>query len=569
MKFGELLDDYLYKLRSSAKELSDKTGLSAATISRYKSGERIPDRNGEKYKALIQGLSSLAEEKNVPGMTVEELEKRFNSSFDTRNNEFDFDSFRVNFSQLMDGLHMSMKEIADCTGKDISYISRIRSGTRKPGNPYEFITDLSKYVLSHYLKKSDLELMAELMDCRSSDLVDTKWAEKRLFRWLFYDDNSPRKYVESFIHSLDVFNINEYADNTSLKEIKKVELPKNNREILYGFDKLEEAEDKFLSIISSSDKTEKIDIFWDMPDVRSDMNSYVMKDMAHVISKGVNIRIIHANDTPMIEMMNWLKEWMPIYMSGHIESYYLNGDENRRSVDAFVVSDSAVLHVDGVSGRPDIYRSIITTAKDEVEYYKKKFEGLVQTSGIMIDVIRDKKERDAIMSSTSEGADGRKSLLSTPPIYTISTELLERILKRNKIPSEDRKKIHNYIKDERKKVLKILKKSKIEDHIPDVNEDDFKKRPIFLSLSGLFYDKDIFYTYEEYQEHMDQARKMQKDIPNYSLVMRPDINFRNIQIFVQKGEWVLISKNKTPVIHYLISHPVIRQNLENILEAYN
>jgi hypothetical protein len=68
---------------------------------------------------------------------------------------------------------------------------------------------------------------------------------------------------------------------------------------------------------------------------------------------------------------------------------------------------------------------------------------------------------------------------------------------------------------------------------------------------------------------MDQARKMQKDIPNYSLVMRPDINFRNIQIFVQKGEWVLISKNKTPVIHYLISHPVIRQNLEKILEAYN
>ena len=64
MKFGELLDDYLYKLRSSAKELSDKTGLSTATISRYKSGERLPDRNGEKYKALIQGLSSLAEEKN-------------------------------------------------------------------------------------------------------------------------------------------------------------------------------------------------------------------------------------------------------------------------------------------------------------------------------------------------------------------------------------------------------------------------------------------------------------------------------------------------------------------------
>ena len=92
MKFGELLDDYLYKLRSSSKELSDVTGLSTASISRYKSGERIPVRNGEQYKALLKGLSSLAEKKGISGMSEQELEISFSTAYQTRNDDFDYDS---------------------------------------------------------------------------------------------------------------------------------------------------------------------------------------------------------------------------------------------------------------------------------------------------------------------------------------------------------------------------------------------------------------------------------------------------------------------------------------------
>ena len=86
-------------------------------------------------------------------------------------------------------------------------------------------------------------------------------------------------------------------------------------------------------------------------------------------------------------------------------------------------------------------------------------------------------------------AGKRTNILSTPPIYTISDGLLRKILRRNDISAEDGKRIQSYIHNERDRVLSIMEHSRLEDHIPEVSRIDYDKKPVFLSLSGLFYDK--------------------------------------------------------------------------------
>lgn len=44
MDFKKLLDDYMKQLDCTAKDLAEKSGLSAATISRYRSGDRTQGR---------------------------------------------------------------------------------------------------------------------------------------------------------------------------------------------------------------------------------------------------------------------------------------------------------------------------------------------------------------------------------------------------------------------------------------------------------------------------------------------------------------------------------------------
>lgn len=51
--FKDILIKYMEELDCSSKELADSSGLSAATISRYRSGERIPDVESDNLKQLF------------------------------------------------------------------------------------------------------------------------------------------------------------------------------------------------------------------------------------------------------------------------------------------------------------------------------------------------------------------------------------------------------------------------------------------------------------------------------------------------------------------------------------
>ena len=60
MKFFEKLNEYMEGMNCTAKELSNASGLSPATISRYKNGERIPEIDSEAFGQLCEGLADLS-----------------------------------------------------------------------------------------------------------------------------------------------------------------------------------------------------------------------------------------------------------------------------------------------------------------------------------------------------------------------------------------------------------------------------------------------------------------------------------------------------------------------------
>lgn len=57
MKFCDKLNEYIGALACTAKELSEQSGISAATISRYRSGERVPETGKRSLFAFGQGTS--------------------------------------------------------------------------------------------------------------------------------------------------------------------------------------------------------------------------------------------------------------------------------------------------------------------------------------------------------------------------------------------------------------------------------------------------------------------------------------------------------------------------------
>ena len=109
MDFKKLLDDYMKQLDCTAKDLAENSGLSAATISRYRSGERIPEDGSENFDRLINGIVSIAENKKIPNITVQSVSEAFSPY--VRNN-VDIAHLQKNFHTLLTVVPINISDLA-------------------------------------------------------------------------------------------------------------------------------------------------------------------------------------------------------------------------------------------------------------------------------------------------------------------------------------------------------------------------------------------------------------------------------------------------------------------------
>ena len=62
MEFYLLLDNYIKEIGCTAKQLAEKSKLSASVISRYRSGDRVPSPDSDILKKLATGISQLSDQ---------------------------------------------------------------------------------------------------------------------------------------------------------------------------------------------------------------------------------------------------------------------------------------------------------------------------------------------------------------------------------------------------------------------------------------------------------------------------------------------------------------------------
>lgn len=79
----------------------------------------------------------------------------------------------------------------------------------------------------------------------------------------------------------------------------------------------------------------------------------------------------------------------------------------------------------------------------------------------------------------------------------------------------------------------------------------------------MFYTDELTYTFEEYREHLQITHEFEKLHDGYTLVRSPKAAFRNIQIRILLNNYVIITKNKHPMIQFVIRHRNLCDAIEN------
>lgn len=570
MKFSEKLNDYIKQLTCTGKDICNLSGISAASFSRYRNGERVPELGTKSFEDLCCALAQISAQKGELQITADAVKKAFVSCDDFVST--DKELLRKNFNTLLSALNVNLTQLCQYTNYDASAVFRIRNGSRKPGDAERFASAVASFVTRTMQMPSEIAAVAELIGCDIDEIYDLSVRYAKIKSWLLKqpvkkaEDNS----VSKFLSKLDDFDLNEYIKVIKFDELKVPSVPFQipSSKTYFGIKEMMESELDFLKSTVLSKSSAPVIMYSDMPmkEMAKDPEfpKKWMFGMAMMLKKGLHLHQIHNLDRSFDEMMLGLESWIPMYMTGQISPYYFKNAPNDVFLHFLKVSGIAALSGEAVAGYHADGKYYLTKVKREVEYYRKRAEEMLKNAYPLMEIYRSerKNELNAFLLADIKTAGKRRSILSSLPLYTISDELLNRILTRNNINAELKEKITEYAKTQRQRMKKILENERIEDEIPDFVQENFTKSPPMLELSGIFCEEDIPYNEEEYTAHLKESMAFAEQNPNYTLKCSTAHAFNNLKIIIHEGQWVMVSKGKTPAIHFVIRHPKLRSAIE-------
>ena len=564
MLFKDKLNYYLEITDSTSKDLSIESGISQPVISRYKNGERTPQINSKQLDKLATAIFSIANKKKIIIDSKEEILNNLTSTIINKDN-FDYNNLSYNLNKLITTLKININDMSKYIVFDASHVSRIRYGKTKPSDPISFATKVCNYVLSKYNDADSIKTLTTLLDCND---VDNRKLFDLLFTWLT-NNNQSKDYISDFLSNLDDFDLNDYIKAIKFDQLKVPSIPFYHAKTrnYYGLEEMKKGELDFFKATVLSKSMDDIYMCSDMPmeDMAKDIDfgKKWMFAIAMSLKKGLHLNIIHNLDRPFNEMMLGLESWIPIYMTGQVSPYYLRDSKNNIYHHFNYVSGTVALTGECINGYHDKGKYYLTNNKKEVDYYKEKANLLFKKANSLMDIYNDNNSDTfkVFMLKDTKINNNRTRTLSSLPLFTINDSLLTKILKRNNIDSEDINKIIEYKKQEKKEIDNILKNNKITDIIYEYNKNNFDDS-VCLSLENIFYNKKITYNYDEYLSHLASTKEYTKN-SNYKVVINEDRIFKNINITVVENNYVVLSKNSNPVIHFVIRHPKLVDAIKN------
>ena len=571
MQFCEKLNEYMNQLNINAKELSDESGLSPSVISRYKTGKRIPSENSEQISMLAKGIANISRAKGNDNAAYDSV---YNSLLKCIDDSSGYTRHQAsNLNTLIEALKINTTDMARVVNYDSSYISRVRSRQRIPSNSESFILKISNYVASTYTAEKDIQVMSQCLGCPAEKLETIGLRQVMLEQWLsektIETDTSP---IQQFLAEVDEFNLDDYMRRIHFDDIKvptvPISLPVSKN--YYGVRAMKQAELEFIKTTVLSRSRKPVYLYSDMPmeDMGQDESfkkKYIL-GLGMMIRKGLTLNVIHNLNRPFEEIMMGLSGWIPLYMTGQISPYYFDRIANPVFSQLNNVSGAAALDGQCVGENNNNGKYYFTNNKREVEYYRKRAEDMINSASPLMNVYRcDQAEAFHKMwndNITNSGAYTRISY--SLPIFTIPEGLLEQMLSRHNINGAEREALMSGVEKHKIELQKILQHNTISDtafHIPD---EEFDTYPPCLSLSFLFFGHNITYNREEYREHLEATIAYSNSQDNYSFKLSANYEFRNIQITTHHKKWVMVSKDQSPAVHFVIKHPLLRDAIEKL-----
>ncbi len=414
MKFHNLLKQYMDEIPCTSRELAEISQLSDATLSRYRSGARTPDAESQELENLIQGLVALSKNKSGKGepLTYEDIKTAFTRALPISGVNKDLYASRL--SLLAKVLNISNLQLAQKTGYDPSFISRVLSTERIPADYDSFTRNISDYAAEVCRSVQLKDALATLISVSTEELEDTKQRSNAIYGYLLSRSiphnegkgaGSNREAVRNFLTKLDEFDLNDYMKRVHFDKVKTITSPikPSGGKQYYGLEGMKQAELTFLrkTVLSSSteDVWEYSNLPMEEPAADPKFSRSWMMGLAMMLKKGLRLNIIHDLNRPFHEMMIGLESWIPLYMTGLITPYYLETEPESDYQHLFRLSGEVCLI--GECTNKDLSTAFfcLSSGKEELKGALKRRQALFAKALPLMDIFfeEDKKAYEELI----------------------------------------------------------------------------------------------------------------------------------------------------------------------------
>ena len=425
MSFASILDAYCNAIGCTNREIAARCGISPSTLSRYRNGERTPERDSDTIDRLVAGITELSNERGVDKAWRTDIVRSALETSLPRPRLLGV-SFASRFDALMELLGLRNAEVAQALDVSPSYVSRIRSGQRVPADKRAFAEECARFLARRSEELGQQEELARLVDSSDdpiarahSGIDDRAVFIEAIEQWLLGDnimeadlaalrslfDKMNDRYYEDYLNDLD-----ETAPNAP-----KPETSDQQTQVFYGIERLQEAEAVFFKTALAHGAKE-IFLSSDMPmleqSLAPDFARKVASGIGRLTRAGAHITAIHSYERPFVEAVSSIEMWLPLYLAGQISAYYLKGATNKLFCRVNYVCESCILSSEGTrSSQPD-GRHYFSMAEEDIAYYRKKTNYILENAFPMVEIYHDdvpaqKRKLTSLRKSLDKDGEGR------------------------------------------------------------------------------------------------------------------------------------------------------------------
>ena len=404
MSFASVLNSYCDSLDCTNAVIAHRCGISASALSRYRSGDRVPT-NSDTVGRIAGGIAELSRAQNPDeALSREGVYAALEAA--RKGLVISGETFGDRVNRLMEALGMRNAETARQSGIDPSYLSRIRSGQRTPLNREGLADMIAHAAARRCLANGAIGRLVAIMPLESEVLEGGSLVydpemllADDIKQWLLSDEVTDADVVD-FKRLLAWFDRFDFAAYTEqLKE--SVEMPEMDlsprARFCYGIDEMQAAELEFLDIAAFAHSpvvylTSDTPIIGGMSD--EDFIGGLIYRVELIVRRGGSVNVIHNVERPVSELVAIMSDWVPLYMTGHVIPLHVRGLSNRLFNHVNHVCDACALSAESIVGHLDEGRHYLSLLPEDVAYYQRKMELIVEKAERSLEVFLETRPGD-------------------------------------------------------------------------------------------------------------------------------------------------------------------------------